>query len=593
MHSFHDEEFDLKSRHHLTDCPCCIVFILSISSFCSLFGWAYQNGELGKLSHGMDSSGQVCGVSTAVVNMPYLYWCAKAPTASSIASGGVSVDMEKTVCVSSCPGASGSSAEPACSSGATTYTTKALKNFCIPDGTLYPGASSKVVKSYVVDGVSKVLDGAAAIPRAWPVLVASFFAAMVFGYTFLFLLKHFAEPLIWLSMLLTIVGLGWLGIYLWQYSETMSEGKPAGYTDDDVTITRVVSVSCWVVAFLMMCLACCFRHSIESASAVIEVTCEVIFDMPSLLFAPVVKAIFKTLVAVVLLYGFLMLLSSTDQKSGGEGLDGFNFTKEERTRLITYMFMSFWILAFLNALYQFSIAYAVTEWYYTPFDRGEKHVGHCGVFDGFFTGLLYHSGSLAMGSFLIAIFMTVQKLLEYAQHKNEENGDNEIVKCILCCCICCVHCCKDTVEFMNKNAYIDMAITSDGFCAAAKNAMEAMTKIGGAMAILTGATHVFEVFGVALITMGCGFFSYVVTGRGTFSDPQSSNYIDDPKAVMAVSMIIGCIVSLSFMNIFAMGSDTLLFCYGYDINSGKGGDTAPDALKALVHGNEFGGRSKK
>jgi len=202
---------------------------------------------------------------------------------------------------------------------------------------------------------------------------------------------------------------------------------------------------------------------------------------------------------------------------------------------------------------------------------------------------MYHTGSLAFGSLLIAILQTFQKVIEYAEHKNEQTANSQVVKCLLCCCACCVNCCKDIVSFINKNAYIDMAITSHNFCDAAKQAVQMIVELGGAMAILNGATFVFTVFGALLITLASGALAYVAAAHGAFAGTESEASTECPLAPMIVSMLIGCLVALDFMNVFDMASDTLLYCYGVDLHSGKGGYTAPAALKELVHSGEHGG----
>merc|ERR1712019_267705 len=100
---------------------------------------------------------------------------------------------------------------------------------------------------------------------------------------------------------------------------------------------------------------------------------------------------------------------------------------------------------------------------------------------------------------LIAALEVWQKAIEYAEQKNHEACDNAIVSCLLCCCLCCVHCCKDIVEFVNKNAYIDIAIASGTFCESARRAVQMIVELGGAMAILNGATFLFTIFGTISI----------------------------------------------------------------------------------------------
>jgi len=189
---------------------------------------------------------------------------------------------------------------------------------------------------------------------------------------------------------------------------------------------------------------------------------------------------------------------------------------------------------------------------------------------------------------LIAILQAFSKVLEYAQRKNEEEGDNYALSCILCCCICCVHCCKDIVEFVDKNAYIEMAITSKDFCGSAKEAIAMIVKLGGSMAILNGATFVFSVFGTIVISLTSGAFADIICAHGPFADQSSPFHVASPSTVMLLSALMGFLVALTFMDVLDMTSDTLLYCYGVDMQTGRAGHTAPAALKDLVHSGEHG-----
>jgi len=273
----------------------------------------------------------------------------------------------------------------------------------------------------------------------------------------------------------------------------------------------------------------------------------------------------------VLLYGFLMLWSMGETRSRQ-----LYHTKEQWYQILFYMLVSYWILTFMTALYQFIVAYALVLYYYEPADHdGEKDVNGCMVaFEGFHVGVVYHTGSLAFGSLLIAILCVLQKIIEYAETKNHEAGDNCIVSCILACLACCVNCCKECVEFVNKNAWIEMAIESNGFCASARAAISVIMEAGGAMAILNGATFVFTLFGCAT--------NAVLSGLAGFLGCQLRPEVDDIVPVIIVSQLLGLLVSLSFMNLFDMASDTLLYCYANDLKDGTANDNAPEALKELV-----------
>ena len=93
--------------------------------------------------------------------------------------------------------------------------------------------------------------------------------------------------------------------------------------------------------------------------------------------------------------------------------------------LVVYLFLAFWLLAFMSALYQFSIAYAAASWYCAPRKEGSstrKAVNQCALFEGVRIGLWYHTGSLAVGAGLIAFLELLQRVLEWAEKKQQMEG---------------------------------------------------------------------------------------------------------------------------------------------------------------------------
>jgi len=600
--NFDGHGLDLKARHHCTDVACCLLFAVVLCNFAFLFAWCQRAGDVGKLFHGIDYKGQICGVDPQVVNEPYLYWCP-----SSMAQGRLSLNLQRPICVTRCPAAGGAGGnvygvQPDCADvsgpeGMTAYaSTVFLGSYCVPHPGRgeYKNAARKLTGGLLKGRSLRIASALSSIPRAWPVLMGVFFLSMVVGYVYLLFLRMCAETLIWVSMGLCVVGFGCLGNFLWLNSASFASGGLPDSQDMDKeqeNIAKAIACACWLLAFAVVCLACCVRHSVAAASACVEMACDEMFQMPSLLVTPACKVIAKACLCAALLQGFLLLLSTADTSTGAGGglVPTFNFTREQYITILYYMLVSFWLLAFVNALYQFTVAYAVAEYYYTEYDHdGEKDVGCCAVWDGLHVGLQYHTGSLAFGSLLIATLQVFQKVLEYAERKNKETADNHALSCILCCCACCVHCCEDVVEIINKNAYIDMAVTSNGFCAAARDALAMIVELGGAMAILNGATFVFTIFGTTIITLVSGWFAYVVSSHGPFADQETAFYVNSPDAVMVFAMIIGFLMAMSFMDVFDMTSDTLLYCYGIDLKSGKGGHTAPPALRDLVHSGEHG-----
>lgn len=600
-HAEEHEHQDPKDSHHCTDPLCCIIFIVALVAFGGVYIEALKDGNLSKLYHGIDGNGKVCGVDPEVANEPMLYWCAAWSQGFSTGPTPSSVNLSNPICVSACPGAAihGSvdqilASVPQCSfvnGQSMSYQTIILMDrYCIPDKSV-PGLEAiynQVITGELDEAISQRTESLSSIPSAWPVLVGAFFVAVVLGYIYLLLLKCCAEPLVWLTMILSILSLASFGTYLWTNAASMGGSEvPDNMKNHAETGAKIGAVVCWVLAALGALAICCLCNSIRTAAAVIEVSVEVIWEMPALLIMPVLKAILNGVMAACLVYGFLMLWTCFPIESYGDGLSrNFKPSGWQVFQIFFYLLIAYWILAFLKALYEFVVAFAVADYYFTPYDMdGEKDVGHCYVCDGYRLGLITHGGSLAFGSFIIAFITLIQKTIEFIdkEQKAATGGGNAILHCILCCCLCCISCLKEMVEYINKNAYIDMAVTSNGFCAAAKNALAMIAQLGGTMAILNGATYAFTFFGTALIGIGVGFLTDFVVRQGSFVDQESSFYVADPDMVTLIGIIIGVVVALVFMDLFDMASDTLLYCYGHDLATGSSGYTAPPPLKELFH----------
>ena len=100
--------------------------------------------------------------------------------------------------------------------------------------------------------------------------------------------------------------------------------------------------------------------------------------------------------------------------------------------------------------------------------------------------------------------------------------------------MCCVTLCKSCAEFLNKNAYIDIAVKGDWFCTACRKAFKVMVENAGGMAILNGATFVFQIAGILLITAITILLTDALCNVETFKDSTGDWFLPNPVAVVIV-----------------------------------------------------------
>jgi solute carrier family 44 protein 1 (choline transporter-like protein) len=70
----------------------------------------------------------------------------------------------------------------------------------------------------------------------------------------------------------------------------------------------------------------------------------------------------------------------------------------------------------------------------------------------------YHLGSVALGSFLIAVVQFARVVLKCAE-KYLHSHRGKCVDCALKCCQCCLYCFEKILKYMSRNAYIEIGKT--------------------------------------------------------------------------------------------------------------------------------------
>jgi len=166
--------------------------------------------------------------------------------------------------------------------------------------------------------------------------------------------------------------------------------------------------------------------------------------------------------------------------------------------LLYHTFGTVWTLAFVMATADVIIAGAVAHWYFTPPTNGERNVvvrahvvaetracveasAHCvchgacllqsPVSKSVAIAIKKQSGAIAFGSLVLTIVVMIKWAIRYIHKKLNNAGEGgKLLKFFVCCCMCCVSCFECCLKFMERQAYIEMAVFGGGFCGSAKRA---------------------------------------------------------------------------------------------------------------------------
>ncbi|OWK13258.1 SLC44A4, partial [Cervus elaphus hippelaphus] len=234
----------------------------------------------------------------------------------------------------------------------------------------------------------------------------------------------------------------------------------------------------------------------------------------------------------------------------------------------------FWTINWVLALGQCVLAGAFASFYWAfhkPRDIPTFPLG-----SAFLRTLRYHTGSLAFGALILTLVQIARVILEYIDHKLR-GAQNPLTRCILCCFKCCLWCLEKFIKFLNRNAYIMIAIYGKNFCVSAKNAFMLLMRNIVRVVVLDKVTDLLLFFGKLLVVGGVGvlsffFFTGRIPGLGkNFENPQLNYY----WLPIMVSILGAYLIASGFFSVFGMCVDTLFLCFLEDLERNDGSADRP------------------
>jgi len=544
-------------EHHCTDPIFLALFLLALGGMGYTQVYAYRNGDTRKLVNGINWDGKVCGVDT---NGSYLYWCKDA--------SGQELAFKDPICVESCPtNQTAPTTTTECYDPLThfltridAYATKRWGTVCVP-----AAASLKaMVKKRVLGRGNKIQPAVHSVFDSWVIITSSGVVGIGVGYAYLFLLSIAAKPLVQASMVFMVIGPFCLGCY-WIY---IGFFPPEGSWFDDRQMNFIWGASSLCISLVFALVACCFLGGLDTATKIVEASCECMFAEGSLLLEPFIALVVKFVTLGIMCGGLLALISCGKVRPTGQVgiLRTWELSLEEKIYLSYSLFMLVWMLELGTAVSQYVLAWATQLWYFTPNDAdGEKrNVQPCAICSAYINCLRFHLGTCALGSLLIAALRCLRYVMQACARMAEAEG-NCIGSCIAKVCICCITCAKEFAMMLTKTAYMHVAITSEDFLHSAKSAMGIIAEEVPVIAILNGAQSVFMVLGVAVVSSVPAGLTYIVCSRvPAFTSNESDYFVEYPKVVALASALFNAVIGLSFMLVFDTVGDTILYCFAMD-----------------------------
>ena len=172
-----------------------------------------------------------------------------------------------------------------------------------------------------------------------------------------------------------------------------------------------------------------------------------------------------------------------------------------------------------------------------------------------YTATIYHLGTIAFGSLIVAIIRFIRMLLEYIERKYLSSTG--FLKYLLWFCKCCLWCLEKFMRFINRNAYIMCAIKSTNFCKSARDAFNLLMRNLVRVVVLDNVVDFLLFLGKVAIMLITGTVSYLAFA-GQIPDiadkVPSLNFFYTP----VVFIVLGSyFIASSFFSVYEMAVDTL------------------------------------
>lgn len=325
-----------------------------------------------------------------------------------------------------------------------------------------------------------------------------------------------------------------------------------------------------LLTFLFACAVICGRKSLQTAIDVIDASADYIAHNKRVILVPNLHFLLNIIVVIVWLFGFAAVMSLNEIKASSviPQKKDVNFKEKKYFYAAMYMiFGFFWITSFVEYLSRFIIIVGATTYYFNNHRDRQDEEASAEICYGFTCAYWYHPGSIAMGSFIIAVVRFIKFIFYHlAKQAVKRSGDNPMVKAIAACGMCCLNCIEKICDYLNEAAFCYMAVTGDHFFKAAWNGFLLNMKHGLAFAFANTIAKVFMFIGKVGITVTNCFTLYAIM-KYVRGDTEEVSSIWGPVIVVG---IVSYIAASLFLSLFEEAVMALLTCVCVDMDMNNG-----------------------
>ena len=290
---------------------------------------------------------------------------------------------------------------------------------------------------------------------------------MAISFIVIILMRCCAGIIIWTLVFSGVLALVACTVFLFvEWSKWKVRDQTLTSTKDTTKLFEALMIISLILTLILLILVIALRNRIRLCVAVFKEASRATARMPQIFLTPFLGYIFMAGLFVYWIWVYLYMATSGTKTAYDNGFVYFKQTNNNYRKMWWYhLFGLLWTSQFIIACGQLTLAGMGAMWYFTR----DKSQLSSPLIKSVWRLIRYHLGSVIFGALLIALVELARIILAYIQAKLKGRA-GKIVDCILCCLRCCLWCFEKCLKFINKNAYIEIAIWGKPFCTSACNA---------------------------------------------------------------------------------------------------------------------------
>ncbi|KAL9654484.1 hypothetical protein ABK040_010504 [Willaertia magna] len=396
------------------------------------------------------------------------------------------------------------------------------------------------------------------ITRGWKVLVAALLLSILLGFIALLFIRLFTGIVVWVSLAISVLSFLGLSAFMIWYGYT--EQQRMKTLQLSTTVPDVIfwfGVGIGIVGVIVALLVIFFFIRIRRAIAVIQESSKSLMYMPQVLIVPIIYAVIAGLFTAYWCVVSVFLYSAGEPTIEG-GAVTLRLSNATRGIFAYHIFGGLWINAFLQATEYLILSGAICSWYWR---KEKRFVVGLPLLRSTLRTLIFHLGTAAFGSLIVAIIQMIRILFEKIQKELETaTKNNRIVKGCGWYVRIILWLVEKIIKFVNRQAYVQTSMYGTGFLTSAKNAFMLMIRNPIQMAVTHSmSTAVLFITKIAISCLTC-LFTYCIASMTTFLSSDNKE-INNPIFLTIIAFGIGYIVASLFIMVLQVAIDTVLQCY--------------------------------